>query len=125
MKVIAVQTAEGLAKISKAANLYNAPLALIVLADRSTAWTRSFDGMKTTDIDASIVTDHMMLQASSLGLGSVWICWFKPDVIREEFNLPENLVPVNILALGYKKDEAPTPSKKRIPMQEFVSYETL
>ena len=41
----------------------------------------------------------MMLEATALGLGSVWIYYFKPDVIKEEFNLPDNLEPVNILAI--------------------------
>ena len=48
----------------------------------------------------------MMLEATELGLGSVLICYFKPDVIKEEFNLPDNLEPVNILAIGYS-DEKP------------------
>ena len=34
--------------------------------------------MQTTDIDASILTDHMMLEAVEQGLGTVWICYFKP-----------------------------------------------
>ena len=44
---------------------------------------RSKKGMVTTDIDASILTDHMMLMAAELGLGSVWICYFKPDVLKQ------------------------------------------
>lgn len=34
--------------------------------------------MNTAAIDAAILTDRMMLEASSLGLGSVWICWSRP-----------------------------------------------
>lgn len=125
IKVIAVQDKNNLEKIGKAANLYGAPLALIVLADRNSAWKRPFDGMQTTDIDASIVTDHMMLQAAELGLGSVWICYFKPDVLRKEFNIPDNMIPVNILAVGYSADNASIPTKKRIPMESFAYYENL
>ena len=61
--LIAVQSEEGLAKISKAAGIYNAPLAIIVCADHNKAWVRPFDQKQTGDIDASILTDHMMLQA--------------------------------------------------------------
>lgn len=125
VRVIAVQDKENLAKIGKAANIYGAPLALIVLADRSAAWTRPFDGKQTTDIDASIVTDHMMLEAASLGLGSVWICYFKPDILRSEFDIPESLEPVNILAVGYAKDGIQPPHKDRITLDEFVRYEKL
>ncbi len=125
VRVIAVQDKENLSKIGKAANIYGAPLALIVLADRSVAWTRPFDGKQTTDIDASIVTDHMMLEAASLGLGSVWICYFKPDILRSEFDIPESLEPVNILAVGYAKDGIQPPHKDRITLDEFVRYEKL
>ena len=79
-------------------------------------------------MDASIVTDHMMLRATELGLGSVWICRFKPDVVREAFALPENLEPVNILAVGYADGQPADPqrhSTTRKPMKELVSYESL
>ena len=128
IRLIVVQSNEGLAKIGKGANLYGAPLAVIVCADHGKAWVRPFDKKQTTDIDASILTDHMMLQATELGLGSVWICYFKPDVIRREFGLPDNLEPVNILAVGYSDEEAAAPerhSQTRIPVEELVSYETV
>ena len=127
-RLIAVQSREGLGKIGKGANLYGAPLAIIVCADHNKAWVRPYDKKQTGDIDASILTDHMMLQATELGLGSVWICYFKPDVIRKEFGLPDHLEPVNILAVGYSDEEAADPerhSQTRIPVDELVSYETI
>ena len=89
VKLLVVKSDEAKEKLAKAANIYSAPVAIIVCADTDKAWTRPFDGMKTTDIDASIITDHMMLTATEQGLGSVWICYFKPDVIKEEFKLPK------------------------------------
>lgn len=126
VRLVVVQSREGLEKIGKAANIYGAPLAVIVCADHSRAWVRPFDKKQTGDIDASILTDHMMLQATELGLGSVWICYFKPDVIRQEFGLPEELEPVNILAVGYADEEAADPERHaqtRIPIEKLVSYE--
>ena len=128
VRLIVVQEKEGLAKIEKAANIYNAPLAVIVCADHSTAWTRPFDKKQTGDIDASILTDHMMLQASELGLGTVWVCYFKPDILSQEFNLPENLDPVNILVIGYADEEPADPDrhgKTRIPLDTLVAYEKI
>lgn len=80
--------------------------------------------MKTTDIDASIITDHMMLTATEQGLGSVWICYFKPDILKNEFNLPEELEPINILALGYTNEEADAGrhDSQRIPMSDLISF---
>lgn len=128
VKLLAVQSGEGLEKVGKAANIYDAPLAIIVCADHQRAWTRPFDGKRSTDIDASILTDHMMLEATELGLGSVWICFFKPDVLREEFSLPEHLEPVNILAVGYASGMPASPDrhdKTRVPMDNLVAYEEL
>ena len=128
VRLIVVQEKEGLAKIEKAANIYNAPLAVIVCADHSTAWTRPFDKKQTGDIDASILTDHMMLQASELGLGTVWVCYFKPDILSQEFNLPANLEPVNILVIGYADEEPADPDrhgKTRIPLETLVAYEKI
>ena len=128
VRLIVVQSVGGLAKIGKAANIYGAPLAIIVCADRSKAWVRPFDQKQTGDIDASILTDHMMLQAAELGLGSVWVCCFKPDVLRREFCLPANLEPVNILAAGYAGESFASTerhSQTRIPVNELVSYESL
>ncbi len=128
VRLLAVQSWEGLEKIGKGANLYGAPLAIIVCVDHDKAWVRPFDGKQTADIDASILTDHMMLQATELGLGSVWICYFKPEVIRKEFALPDNLEPVNILAVGYAAGEIVDPERHgqtRISMEELVSYENI
>jgi len=128
VKLLAVQSGEGLEKVGKAANIYSAPLAIIVCADHQRAWTRPFDSKRSTFIDASILTDHMMLEATELGLGSVWICFFKPDLLREEFSLPEHLEPVNILAVGYASGAPASPDrhdKARVPMDELVSYEEL
>ena len=54
---------------------YNAPVVLIVLADKNIA-THVYDG--------SLVIGNMMLAAHSLGLGSCWI-----HRAKEEFEMPE------------------------------------
>nr|WP_330381605.1 nitroreductase family protein [Clostridioides difficile] len=69
-----------------------------------------------------------MLQATELGLASVWVCYFNPDIIREEFSLPDNLEPINILLMGYESKIPESPErheKTRVPLSEIVSYETL
>lgn len=122
-KIIAVRSEDGLKKLGESANIYGAPLALIVCADKTKAWKRPFDGKLTTDIDASIVTDHMMLEAADLGLGSVWICYFKPDILRKNFSIPDNIEPVNILAIGYADENPPVKAKDRKPLSDTVIRE--
>lgn len=125
-RFIIVKEEEGLKKLKKGANVYGAPLAIIVCADHSASWKRPYDGKDIADIDASIVTDHMMLQAEELGLGSVWICYFDPEAIRKEFKIPEGIEPVNILAIGYDAGEAASPDrhdKLRKPLGELIIAE--
>ncbi len=126
-RILVVQTPEGMAKIAKGYKDLHAPAALIVCADHQDSWNRSYDGKDSADIDASIVTTQMMLCATELGLDSVWICAFKPSIIREEFHIPENIEPINILLLGYAKCEPKSPDRHsdfRKPLEETVVYES-
>jgi hypothetical protein len=53
------------------------------------------------------------------------MCWFKPDVIRAEFNIPENLEIVNLLLVGYADGEPLSPDrhdKLRKPIDETVTF---
>ena len=89
-RLIVVQSAEGLERLTRCTRDFGAPCAVIVCADTDEVWQRKYDGKKIADIDASIVTDHMMLAAASQGLDTLWICMFKPEAVREEFSLPDH-----------------------------------
>ncbi len=130
-KLIVVQQKDGLEKLKAGANVYGAPLAIIVCSDHTETWKRPQDGKDTADIDASVITDHMMLQATELGLGTVWICYFDEKVVKESFNIPHNLEPINILAIGYATDEpgsfaasSERHNEKRKALKDTVVYET-
>ena len=73
-RLVVVQSKEGMERLARCTRDFGAPTAVIVCADTSEAWTRKYDGKNISDIDASIVTDHMMLAAASLGLDTLWIC---------------------------------------------------
>lgn len=127
-RIIVVQSREGLEKLGNAAFMYDAPLALVVCSDVEAAWRRPYDDKLSVDIDASIITTHMMLQATELGLGSVWICYFKPEVLRSEFAIPSTWIPVNILALGYAKGEPLSPDRhdsERLPKGNTIFYDNM
>lgn len=131
-RLIVIRQQAGLDKLKKGTSIKGAPLAIIVCSDHNTTWKRPFDNKDIADIDASIVTTHMMLEATELGLGTLWICYFNAQVLRAEFNIPDNLEPVNILAIGYATKEslaaeAASPTRhdvKRKPLTETVFYET-
>ena len=64
------------------------------------------DGRSSGIMDASIVGTHMMLEAASLGVGSVWALRFDPQAVRREFGLPESVVPAFVLSMGYPAGDA-------------------
>ena len=78
-------------------------------------------------LDATIVADHIVLEAEDLGLSSCWLTYFEPTVIRKEFHIPVHLEPVAIIALGYADTVKSSPdrhSKDRKAVNDFVYYET-
>ncbi len=110
-RLVVVQSPEGMERLARCTRDFGAPCAIIVCADTAEAWTRRYDGKQIGDIDASIVTDHMMLAAAAQGLDTLWICMFKPECVREEFALPEGVEPVNILLVGYGDEEPASPER--------------
>ena len=78
-------------------------------------------------VDATIVADHIVLEAEDLGLSSCWLTYFDPEIIRNEFNIPSNLETIAIIALGYADTEKASPdrhSKDRKALESLVCYET-
>ena len=124
-KILVVSSAEGLEKLKRCTEChFNAPLAMIVCNDGSRSWTRPFDGKSSGDVDGSIVTTHLMLEAAELGLGSTWVMFFIPDAVKAEFALADGIEPVAILPMGYPADDAaPSPMhEKTRPMAELVQF---
>lgn len=125
-RILVLEKEENLEKLKKSSKTFDAPLAFIVCSDLNEAWKRSYDGKSSSEVDASIITDHMMLQAQDLGLGSVWVASFEPKILREEFKIPENLEPVSILIVGYpvgKASEENRHDKTRKKLEETIFFE--
>lgn len=124
--MIVVKSVEGLDKIKKCANVYGAPLAIIVCGDHRVSWKRRLDGKDSLDVDVSIVTTHMMLEAAELGLGTVWIGSFDPAGIKKDFGIPEDIEPIDILLIGYTGVELVSPDRHdtaRKQLGDMVHYE--
>lgn len=69
---------------------YGAPLVLFVCYDRNACWKHPESGESSGSTDATIVSTHMMLEAASIGLGTVWISYFDKQKARELLHLPES-----------------------------------
>jgi nitroreductase len=83
---------------------FGAPAILLVSYDKAVSWKRQFDGADSGEVDASIVTTHLMLAAQELGLGTCWVMYFDTAKTAELFALPKNIIPVALLPIGYPAD---------------------
>ncbi len=98
-----------------------APIVLCICGVEAEAWMRSHDGKSYMDVDAAIVMDHVVLAATSLGLGTCWIAAFDPDAARDVLGLPNGVEPIVFTPLGYPDDQPGT--KRRKELSEIVRYD--
>ena len=123
IKIFVVKSKEGLAKIDKASRCrYNANTVLIICGNKEEAYKK--DSHSTYEIDSCIVATHMMLEATNLGVDNIWIESFNENILREEFNIFNEYIPVCLLLLGYKAEDCPKNPlhNKRKKIEDLVIY---
>lgn len=91
-----------------------APACIVVCADHQQSWRRRSDNRDFADVDVAIVTDHLILKATEMGLGTCWVCNFNVDLAREILNTPENVEPMVLVPLGYTQAEPPLKIRKQL-----------
>ena len=103
---------------------FDAPLCFVICVKSDIAYKRGYDGKNSAEIDGSIVTTHMMLQAQDLGLGTTWVMAFNPEKAKSILNLPDELEPLAILPTGYPASDVEISPlhTKSISIDEMVSY---
>jgi aminobenzoyl-glutamate utilization protein B len=124
-RVLVIDDPEAIEKL-KACTVYTygARTFLLTCIDHSEVWVRKQDGKDGGDVDAAIVTTHMMMEAADLGIGSVWVGSFDPARLREAFAIPDHIEPVALLPIGYiAADAKPSPLHEQTrPLSELVVY---
>ena len=126
-RILVINSDKSIEKLKKCTKChFDAPTALLVCYNKDESWVSRFDGALSAPVDASIVTTHMMLQAHSLGVGSCWVMYFNPDKMREEFCIPQNIIPAALLVMGYPAENCPVhPFHNSFrPIDEVVYYDS-
>ena len=70
-------------RFARDGSIFGAPLIFLICSVTEDAWVRPYDQMNSSEIDTSIVCDQMMMEATEQGLGTRWVCHFKPEVAQE------------------------------------------
>jgi len=103
---------------------YNAPAAIVVCGNMKLAFKGPEQEMWVQDCSAA--TENILIAATSLGLGSVWIGIYpgesKIKAIKSIFKIPEHVTPLNLVYFGYSAEEKVSRTRyneKRIYWQEY------
>ena len=124
VRVLVVKGEEALAALRGATPMqYGAPVSLVVCYDVDEVWhNKREEGYDSGEMDASIVCDEMMLQATELGLATLWARGYRAADIAEALDVPENLRVVCMLDLGYAAEgvEPTANHDSRRPLSETV-----
>ena len=93
--------------------LLKAPLAIVVCGDMDKVIEGG--GRDFWIQDASAATENLLLAAHAMGLGAVWTGAYPSEerskAISATLSLPDNLVPLNMIVIGYPA-EHPQPKDK-------------
>jgi len=108
---IVVDKRESIDQISKlsphAEMMTEAMLAIIICGDSNLD-----PNMDNLIMECSAATQNALLAIQALGLGGIWVSSYPIkeaiDGIRKYYEIPENIVPVSIIALGYPAEQATT-----------------
>ena len=121
-RIFVIRSEEALAKMRTVKKCYGAGTVLMICGDTEVACNRPKVDHCMAEMDCTIVTTQMMLEAQSQGVGSCWICAFDVPAMAKVFDLPANLTPYILLALGYPaEDSVPNPRHfERLPISETV-----
>ena len=103
-KIYVISSEEGFRMVDSVTPCrYNAQLSLLVCSDKNIAWSNG--DYSSYEMDSTIVATHMILEATNLGIDSVWVRMFDREKVREVFKIEDNIIPICFIQLGYKSDD--------------------
>jgi len=119
------KTKEQLAELKEENNqehILTAPLSIVVCVDTEKSPKRFIE-------DGVTATENILLAVHALGLGSVYVTGCNPldrtvdDKIRNILNLPENIMPVTVLPVGYADSSENLENKELVKTSDVIHYE--
>lgn len=92
----------------------HAPIAIVFCGNKERFLGGVDDSLWEQDLSAS--SENILLAAHAIRLGGVWTCIYPHEEriapVRSILNLPDNLIPFNLIPIGY-------PEKEHAPMDKW------
>ncbi len=114
-RIFVLKSGAALERINGATGMaYHAPVVLMVCYDKRISYKNTMDehypNYDGGEADACIVTTEMMMEATELGLGTLWARGYDSKKIYDAFPEIEGLELVCLLDIGYPaEDSEPSP----------------
>lgn len=93
----------------------NAPVLILAIAKQVSEFSRDFNNHALYDLGNSVA--QLTFQATAMDLYVRQMGGFYPDKARALFSIPDNYMPVSVLAVGYKGDIAVLPENLKLKEQ--------
>jgi len=96
-------------------------IAVIVEPERSARYGERGTGLYCIQ-DTAAAIEHILLAATALGLGGVWIGAYEEQGVTEVLKLDEGQRPIALIPIGVPHEQG-FRTRNRRPMEEVVSYD--
>jgi nitroreductase len=103
--------------------LAQAPVVIVVCCDPARSamrYGRRGIGLYSLQ-DTAAATEHILLAATALGLGSCWVGAFDEAAAARALSLPKHLRPVALVSIGHPAVSSSRYTARR-PLEQIVSY---
>ncbi len=100
-----------------------APVLIAVLADKGSFLSKMGSLVRDAGfylIDIGIACEHLVLQASELGLGTCYVGWFNEKALKKNLGIPKKLRVPLLISMGYPSEEY----RKKDPIRRRAGSET-
>jgi nitroreductase len=73
-------------------------------------------------IEVGIATEHFVLQAEELGLGTCWMGWFDEQAVKKVLKIPRDKKLYIVVAVGYYEQRSEDIEHNRKAFDAIVSF---
>ena len=102
-----------------------APVIVVIGMERSIITHRVAPRISRVDypwMDIGIAGEHLVLQATELGLGTCWIGWIRPKAIRRIVDWPHAIRPAVMITVGWPEEGCADAGRSRLPQSDIVRW---
>ena len=83
--------------------LKNAPVIIVACGEPQESGKNN--NIEYYTVDVAIATEHLILAATNVGLGTCWIAGFNEEKVKEILGIPKRVRVVALTPLGYAEDK--------------------